>query len=190
MKERASEGVNVFGEGGEVPSPAVRGSKTPLRSSHINHYFRGVIMKRIYLFLAILSLIAPAAGLNWTGAVSTAWHEPGNWSPATVPDASFGVTVPVVASGRYPLVSTTEAHCYSLVINSGASVTVGANDLNVALNASIFGTLNINSASEFWVGSGIIWQSGSTASITHSLAEIRCQSMEFPPCPPAPAFPR
>ena len=138
-------------------------------------------MKRIYLFLAILSLMAPAAGLNWTGAVSTAWHEPGNWSPATVPDASFGVTVPVVASGRYPLVSTTEAHCYSLVINSGASVTVGANDLNVALNASIFGTLNIISASEFWVGSGIVWQSGSTASITHSLAEIRCQSMAFLP---------
>lgn len=136
-------------------------------------------MKAILIPIFFLALIAPAGAINWTGAVSTDWNTHGNWSPATIPDASYRVLVPVVSSGRYPEVSTAAGHCSYLTVNAGASITVGAFDLFVSNNAILDGTLNISSSSRLWVGSAVLWNSGSLANITHAEAEIRCMSMSF-----------
>ncbi|WP_164304782.1 hypothetical protein, partial [Streptococcus pneumoniae] len=55
--------------------------------------------------LASVSLSAPAAGADWTGAASSDWFVAGNWSPAALPAAGTDVLInsgtpnPVVISG-------------------------------------------------------------------------------------------
>ena len=59
---------------------------------------------------------------NWTGAVSTAWEDAGNWSCGTVPTAVSEVHV---NSGltNYPIVNSS-ATCKKLYTSPGASVTI------------------------------------------------------------------
>jgi len=61
---------------------------------------------------------------NWTGAVSTDWNVAGNWSSGVVPTSTTPAQA-VIPAGcpRYPNITGTSA-VNSLIINSGASVTV------------------------------------------------------------------
>lgn len=58
----------------------------------------------------------------WTGAVSTAWETPGNWSCNTVPDETTDVTLPTGLT-NYPVVNSA-AVCRKLTQPSGTSVRV------------------------------------------------------------------
>ncbi len=58
----------------------------------------------------------------WTGAVSTAWEDPMNWSNGLVPDINTVVTIPSVVP-RYPEVSSNAA-CYRISVMPSASVLV------------------------------------------------------------------
>jgi len=62
-----------------------------------------------------------AAGLTWTGAVSTDWNNAGNWSPAQVPTATDNVTIPNVAND--PVVGFSFANNVTLL--NGAQLTFG-----------------------------------------------------------------
>ena len=73
--------------------------------------------------------------LTWTGAIGTDWNDPGNWSPAEVPDSGsltgHHVIIPVVISGNYPVV-TANSLARSVTVASGASVTIAVGgDLKV-----------------------------------------------------------
>jgi len=57
----------------------------------------------------------------WTGAISTAWENPGNWSCGTVPDANTDV---VINAGT--VVVSSNQSCRSFKINPGVSFTVNA----------------------------------------------------------------
>jgi len=101
----------------------------------------------------------------WSGAISTDWHTAGNWLVNSVvatgiPNYGFivgnHVQVPVVASGRYPIV-TANAGARSLTIAAGASVTVASggklrvsgSDTDGVTNAGTFtnnGTTELDSA--------------------------------------------
>ena len=73
-----------------------------------------------------------AAGLTWTGAVSTDWGTPGNWTPMQVPTATDNVTIPNVAND--PVVSNAQL-ANGVTLLSGATLTT-ANGGTLTLNGS------------------------------------------------------
>ena len=73
-----------------------------------------------------------AAGLTWTGAVSTDWGTAGNWSPAQVPTATDNVTIPDVTND--PVVSNAQ-QAANIVLASGATLTT-ANGGTLTVNGS------------------------------------------------------
>ncbi len=93
----------------------------------------------------------------WVGNVSSDWNTAANWSDNLVPSTSCPtVTIPVVTGPNvYPILSTGPvATITNLVINSGASVTVTGNTLQIA------GTIT-NNGGTFNAGNGTIEFNGS-----------------------------
>jgi hypothetical protein len=60
--------------------------------------------------------------LTWTGALSTAWENPGNWSCGTIPDRNFDVIIPSAAT-NYPRVNS-NAVCHSLSAQPGCTIII------------------------------------------------------------------
>lgn len=58
----------------------------------------------------------------WTGAISTAWEVPGNWSCNAIPDATTDVVLPTGLT-NYPVVNS-QAICRKLVQPAGTTVRV------------------------------------------------------------------
>jgi hypothetical protein len=60
---------------------------------------------------------------DWTGAVSTDWHDPANWAQNDVPTVFTEVSIPDVsgASGNFPAINS-DVHVRSLTIQSGANI--------------------------------------------------------------------
>ncbi len=72
-----------------------------------------------------------AVNLTWTGAVSTVWSNPANWSPHLVPGADTNVTIPGhPTNGRCPVLDTA-ATVNNLTLQSGASLTLSGHGLTV-----------------------------------------------------------
>jgi uncharacterized repeat protein (TIGR03803 family) len=72
---------------------------------------------------------------DWTGAVSTDWHNPANWAQNDVPTVYTEVVIPDVSSGsnRYPVISS-DVHVRDLTIEPGASIDVQNNaDIQVGM---------------------------------------------------------
>ncbi len=55
--------------------------------------------------------------VNWTGAVSTAWEDPQNWSPAIVPDSSINAVIPLQTNN--PIIDVNVAKCRDLILSDG-----------------------------------------------------------------------
>jgi hypothetical protein len=71
-------------------------------------------------------------GNTWTGNVSTAWNNNGNWSSGSVPTASDVVIPTTPAGGVFPTVGITSSAVNDVTLQSGASLTVsGSNALTV-----------------------------------------------------------
>ncbi|MFD1872105.1 T9SS type A sorting domain-containing protein [Hymenobacter bucti] len=68
-------------------------------------------------------LIGAANAYTWTGAVSTSWSTPANWSCGAVPTATADVVIPA-GLGTYP-VAGAGSTAHHLTIASGASLTLG-----------------------------------------------------------------
>jgi hypothetical protein len=81
------------------------------------------------------SLTYTVTNLTWTGSVSTDWFTASNWSPSLVPTANLDVVIPASAS-RFPTVEGTAqpAITRSLTINSGATLAMSGNTLDVHAN--------------------------------------------------------
>jgi IPT/TIG domain len=74
---------------------------------------------------------------TWTGAVSTAWGNPANWSCGTVPDANTDV---VITSGS--IIVTSNVVVRSLTLNPGVSFTVTSpNTITLLASNSAIGNL-------------------------------------------------
>jgi len=82
---------------------------------------------------------------NWTGVVSTNWNTSSNWSCNAIPTINSNVTIPAGLS-NYPVLNTgAEAACKNLTINSGATLTVVNNIINIngaVVSNSNFDALN------------------------------------------------
>jgi hypothetical protein len=59
---------------------------------------------------------------TWTGAVSTDWHNTGNWLFPYVPQNYMPVVIPNVT--RDPVISLNNAVCKSVSLSTGASIRV------------------------------------------------------------------
>lgn len=112
-------------------------------------------------------------GYIWEGDVSTAWNTSGNWNVNSYPQPDSDVLIPA-GCPSYPVTSDYTSYCNNMTVENGASVTIGANDLIEAGNATIYGQLLMNSSTDWEVGGNISWESGSSASITAGTAEIYC----------------
>ena len=113
---------------------------------------------------ASITLKFTSAG-QWLGTVSNDWFNAANWSAAYVPTATTDVTINTGYT-YYPIISSGEGYCNNITIGTGARISIGNADLNVAGNMTIYGEVeqtNINA--DFFVTGDVLWETGSTASI-------------------------
>jgi len=98
--------------------------------------------------LAALSTPKPAlaAAYTWTGTVSTAWNDSGNWNPSGVPGSTDDVTIPGTGVPNEPTISSADVTIKSLTIQSGRTLTLSGNrTLTLAGNFSNEGAFNAQS---------------------------------------------
>jgi len=65
------------------------------------------------------------ASTTWNGT-TTNWNDTSNWPDGIIPNSSYEVTIPASpVNGEFPVVPNgTTAHCYSLTLEDGATITV------------------------------------------------------------------
>jgi hypothetical protein len=64
--------------------------------------------------------------IKWTGEISTAWNNIGNWSTGVVPGLNDMVLIPSVPTGgRFPVITGgITAECYNISISPGATIDI------------------------------------------------------------------
>ncbi len=68
--------------------------------------------------------VDPMAQYSWTGNISSAWNETGNWSEGQLPTADYDAVIPT-GLGNYPLIAQgVGANCLGMEVQSGASLTI------------------------------------------------------------------
>lgn len=104
--------------------------------------------------------------LTWTGALSTNWHNAGNWDGNVIPDNTFNVIIPG-GTFRQPGIFISNASCKNMTINTSASLSIGAYTLAVSNNMTIHGLLSMyNSSGVLSVNGNVTWDDGSTANFS------------------------
>ncbi len=76
-----------------------------------------------------LTVIVRQAGL-WSGAVSTAWSNAGNWLCGAVPDPGTDIAIPSSLS-RYPVISSGTVDIGDLTLQTGATITISSATLQI-----------------------------------------------------------
>lgn len=114
-------------------------------------------------------IVTPLQAGLWNGSWSTAWQDTRNWTDGWVPDVADRVTIPS-GLARYPLISATNAACASLVIESGASLTLSNRTLAVSGDLVVHGQLTMMNSNtcQLSVGGDVTWESGSRCAMTGS----------------------
>jgi hypothetical protein len=89
-----------------LASDTIYAAWSDVRNTRLNIYFAKTVVD---------------CALNkWTGAVSTAWENPGNWSCARIPDRNTDVEIPAAST----VVVSSAAFCRSLLLDPTVSFTV------------------------------------------------------------------
>lgn len=108
-------------------------------------------------------VVTPSTGGQWTGAVSTVYTNPANWSNNTVPTATDDVVIPASAV-RMPVLSSAVAAA-SLNVATGASFTFDASG-----EMTLTGALTANGPVQ---GPGAVRATGSSAQTFSGRSTIR-----------------
>ncbi|MEO1260816.1 MAG: T9SS type A sorting domain-containing protein [Bacteroidota bacterium] len=77
-----------------------------------------------FLLLLIIGLSAFSAQAQWTGAVNSDWHNPGNWVGGNIPTSIDFVFIDPAT--RDPVISTSVT-LYGMQVNPGAGLTINSN---------------------------------------------------------------
>lgn len=83
-------------------------------------------MRIIIVLLFALFMIGSAAIAQtnqWTGASGTNWHQASNWSLNRIPLATDDVVIPGAPANK-PIISGSNAVCFGITIQSGATLTI------------------------------------------------------------------
>lgn len=92
----------------------------------------------------------------WTGTTSTDWNTTSNWECNVLPTTEVNVRIPSIPSGilNYPILSSGSIGlAKNITIETGASIKVNGNQLQIGGNISNAGTLNVENGSIAFVGS-------------------------------------
>jgi hypothetical protein len=101
----------------------------------------------------------------WTGIVSTDWDNILNWHFSLKPTSSDNAVIPT-GTPFSPSVHVTNGECYDLEVQSGATLTINSNSLDVGNDVEIYGQLVMNHASGvLTVGHDFFWKAGSSDNI-------------------------
>lgn len=112
---------------------------------------------------------------TWTGAESTNWHDPANWSPSSVPDQTSVVYIPIFDT-HVAKISESAAFCRKLTVGYGGILWIGSHSLFVYENMDVYGSVEmISEASMLAVSQNIHWYSGSSLGVDFSGANIYCK---------------
>ncbi len=66
----------------------------------------------------------PCLNNTWTGAVSSVWSNPANWSCNDLPDATMSIIIPAGLT-NYPVIAAgVIAECFEISLETGATFTV------------------------------------------------------------------
>jgi hypothetical protein len=101
---------------------------------------------------ATSSTVTNVSIMTWTGSANTDWNNSGNWSCGTTPDLTTDVQIPnvtnkpILNSGAVGLVK-------NILIDSGASLTVAGNTIEIAGTITNNGTLTSSSGTVEMEGS-------------------------------------
>ena len=80
----------------------------------------------------------------WTGAVSTDWNDPGNWTCSLLPDINTPIEIPDVAN-KPVLSAGATGMVNNLTIEAGSSVVISGNTLQIAGEIVNYGTFTVTS---------------------------------------------
>ncbi|MEO1260792.1 MAG: T9SS type A sorting domain-containing protein [Bacteroidota bacterium] len=117
---------------------------------------------------------------TWTGAISTDWDDPANWSPTCKPNASNDVNIPVTANSPI-ILNGINALAKLLVVQSGAHLTIDDGGTLQIENSNYTGLVNYgdidNSGSILigqtsTIGSFGIWNDGTFNSTSTGIVLI------------------
>gem|GEM_PF-726393 len=102
---------------------------------------------------------------TWTGLVNHNWNLAGNWSFNVVPDNTIDVTIPD-GTPYDPHVIYADGECHNLTLETGASLTIGAYNLQINQVANMYGSLTMDQEDGSLTTLGdIIWYSGSSLTV-------------------------
>ncbi len=114
---------------------------------------------------------------TWTGLVNTDWHNTGNWSFNTIPTYAIDTYIPA-GTPNQPFLQNGNAFCKSLLIDNGATFTMGARDCQVLGNIDCKGSIILNASGGILVAySDLHWYDGSYLEVNNSNAEIKVQGI-------------
>lgn len=108
----------------------------------------------------------------WTGAVSTNWHDAENWEFTALPTFESDVIIPN-GCPNYPRIWAADAFCTELVIEAGTSLEIMDQYLIIQNSLQVYGELIMSDEySVLTIEDHIMWENGSSASITNEGAKI------------------
>lgn len=118
--------------------------------------YRCIVMGKCSpIAISNIAILTVTTTTSWTGAISSAWSNPGNWSCNTLPSATTSVIIPA-AVPNMPLVDIPTAICDSMSIAPGASVSfTGAFNI-LEIKGSVFnsGTFDASAGKVIFSGVG------------------------------------
>ena len=111
--------------------------------------------------------VAPSVPNYWTGNYNNYWGNGSNWSLGHIPTADEDVIIPNV---NMPcIVDYSDKTCHDITIESGATVQIYDQALDVTDDATVYGSFELlHTAARLNIDDNIIWKSGSTGSMTGS----------------------
>ncbi len=109
---------------------------------------------------------------TWDGSAGTAWYLGSNWSQGHAPLSDEDVIIPTGLT-NYPYISNTiSGTCNSVAMQASTSLTVDGS-LTVAGDLNCYGSLAFNNSNaDLYIGDDLLFQSGSTLTISFSGAEF------------------
>ena len=117
-----------------------------------------------------INIICPT--ITWTGNTSSDWNTGGNWSCGEVPTISTDVLIPAIPTGgRFPVLSTfidpayPEGYVKNIVFESGTTLIIENNALNVAGILTLNGKIDLNNEAQLVQDTGSTFDAASTGNI-------------------------
>lgn len=97
----------------------------------------------------IVPVVGQGNGVYWTGIANTDWNLASNWATGSVPTAVSDVIIPTSGITNWPLISTANASCQDITLQSGAQLTMSG---TAAYSLSVSGNWTNNGSFTAGVG--------------------------------------